>query len=179
MKRKLLLAGALIVVLVLSFFGPGDDEPALPMASAARVGGAVTEAAARPRSNGSNGLNASNGSSAVDILELKPRLEPSLLSGTLFVANVPAPSAKAAAEAAAAAAPPAPVIVPVPYVFLGKTLVSGKVEVFLGKGDAVLIARESEVLDGAWRVDQIKPPHMRLTYLPLKQENQISIGAFE
>jgi hypothetical protein len=176
MKRKLLLAGALIVVLVLSFFGPGDDEPALPMASASRVGGAVTEAAARPRSNGSN---ASNGSSAVDILELKPRLEPSLLSGTLFVANVPAPSAKAAAEAAAAAAPPAPVIVPVPYVFLGKTLVSGKVEVFLGKGDAVLIARESEVLDGAWRVDQIKPPHMRLTYLPLKQENQISIGAFE
>jgi len=176
MKRKLLLAGALIVVLVLSFFGPGDDEPALPMASAARVGGAVTEAAARPRSNG---LNASNGSSAVDILELKPRLEPSLLSGTLFVANVPAPSAKAAAEVAAAAAPPAPVIVPVPYVFLGKTLVSGKVEVFLGKGDAVLIARESEVLDGAWRVDQIKPPQMRLTYLPLKQENQISIGAFE
>ena len=176
MKRKLLLAGALIVVLVLSFFGPGDDEPALPMASAARVGGAVTEAAARPRSNGSN---SSNGSSAVDILELKPRLEPSLLSGTLFVANVPAPSAKAAAEVAAAAAPPAPVIVPVPYVFLGKTLVSGKVEVFLGKGDAVLIARESEVLDGAWRVDQIKPPHMRLTYLPLKQENQISIGAFE
>jgi hypothetical protein len=104
------------------------------------------------------------------------------LSGTLFVANVPAPSAKAAAEAAeavAAATPPAPVIVPVPYVFLGKTLVSGKVEVFLGKGDAVLIARESEVLDGAWRVDQIKPPLMRLTYLPLKQENQISIGAFE
>ena len=93
MKRKLLLAGALIVVLVLSFFGPSDDEPALPMASASRVGGAVTEAAARPRSNGSN---SSNGSSAVDILELKPRLEPSLLSGTLFVANVPAPSAKAA-----------------------------------------------------------------------------------
>jgi len=173
MKRKLLLAGALIVVLVLTFFGPGDDEPALPIASASRVGGSVTSSAARARSNESN---------SVEILELKPRLEPFLLSGTLFAANVPTPSAKAVAEAAeavAAAAPSAPAIVPVPYVVLGKTLVSGKVEVFLSKGDAVLIARESEVLDGAWRVDQIKPPLMRLTYLPLKQENQISIGSFE
>jgi hypothetical protein len=170
MKRKLLLAGALIVVLVLTFFGPGDDELALPITSASRASGSVTSSAARARSNESN---------SVEILELKPRLEPFLLSGTLFVANLPAPSAKAAAEAVAAVAPPAPVIVPVPYVVLGKTLVSGKVEVFLGKGDAVLIARESEVLDGAWRVDQIKPPLMRLTYLPLKQENQISIGSFE
>jgi hypothetical protein len=31
MKRKLLLAGALIVALVLTFFGPGDDEPAVPI----------------------------------------------------------------------------------------------------------------------------------------------------
>jgi hypothetical protein len=170
MKRKLLLAGALIVALVLTFFGPGDDEPAVPITSASRSSGSMTSSPARTRSNESN---------SVEILELKPRLEPFLLSGTLFVANVPAPSAKAAAEAVAAAAPPAPVIVPVPYVVLGKTMVSGKVEVFLGKGDAVLIARESEVLDGAWRVDLIKPPLMRLTYLPLKQENQISIGSFE
>ena len=58
-------------------------------------------------------------------------------------------------------------------------MVAGRVEVFLSKGDAVIIARENMVIDDVWLVDQIKPPLMRLTYLPLKQEQQMSIGVFK
>jgi hypothetical protein len=45
--------------------------------------------------------------------------------------------------------------------------------------DAVVIALENMVIDDVWLVDQIKPPLMRLTYLPLKQEQQMSIGVFK
>ena len=35
------------------------------------------------------------------------------------------------------------------------------------------------VIDGAYRVDAIAPPTLKLTYLPLNQVQQLNIGVFE
>ena len=41
------------------------------------------------------------------------------------------------------------------------------------------IVRDNMVIDGAYRVDAITPPTLKLTYLPLNQVQQINIGVFE
>ena len=66
---------------------------------------------------------------------------------------------------------------PLPYTFLGKAMSDGVWEVFLARGpDRTLIVRNQMVLDGAYRVDAIAPPVMKLTYLPLNQVQQLNIG---
>ena len=73
--------------------------------------------------------------------------------------------------------PPPPVAPPLPYTYIGKALSDGVWEVFLARGpERTLIVRNQMVLDGAYRVDAIAPPVMKLTYLPLNQVQQINIG---
>jgi hypothetical protein len=69
---------------------------------------------------------------------------------------------------------------PLPYTYIGKAVSDGVWEVFLARGaDRTLIARNQMVLDGAYRVDAITPPVMKLTYLPLNQVQQLNIGVAE
>jgi hypothetical protein len=78
-----------------------------------------------------------------------------------------------APPAVSAAAPVAP---PVPYAFLGKKLEAEFWEVYLSRGEQTFVARTGQVLEGEWRVDQIAPPKLALTYLPLAQTQTFSIG---
>ena len=75
--------------------------------------------------------------------------------------------------------PPPPVAPPLPFVYLGKALENGAWDVFLARGNETLIVRKQMVIDGVYRVDAIAPPSMTLTYLPLKQVQQINIGVPE
>jgi hypothetical protein len=73
--------------------------------------------------------------------------------------------------------PPPPVAPPLPYTYIGKAASDGVWEVFLARGpDRTLIVRQQMVLDGAYRIDSIAPPVMKLTYLPLNQVQQLNIG---
>lgn len=73
--------------------------------------------------------------------------------------------------------PPPPVAPPLPYTFIGKALADGAWEVFLARGaDRTFIVRNQMVIDGAYRIDSIAPPMMKLTYLPLNQAQQLNIG---
>jgi hypothetical protein len=76
----------------------------------------------------------------------------------------------------ASAVPPAPVAPPLPFIALGKKLEDGEWEVFLGRGDQVLLVREGQSIDTQYRVDQIQPPILSLTYLPLNKAQTLSIG---
>lgn len=73
-------------------------------------------------------------------------------------------------------APAAPVVPPVPYAFLGKKLEAEIWEVYVSRGEQTFVARTGQVLEGEWRVDQIAPPRLALTYLPLAQTQTFSIG---
>jgi hypothetical protein len=73
--------------------------------------------------------------------------------------------------------PPPPAAAPVvPYTVLGKKLDGGLWEVYLGRGELVLIAKAGATLDGTYRVDQVQPPTLTLTYLPLGLVQTVPIG---
>ena len=72
--------------------------------------------------------------------------------------------------------PPPPTAPPLPFIYLGKQISDGQWSVFLARGDSTFIATVGAVLDNRYRVDSVAPPVMTLTYLPLKQVQQLSIG---
>lgn len=75
--------------------------------------------------------------------------------------------------------PPPPVAPPVPFIVLGKKLEDQIWEVYLARGDTILIAREKTMLEANYRVDTIVPPTLTLTYIPLGQTQTINIGGID
>ncbi len=90
----------------------------------------------------------------------------------LFAAHSWAPP-PAPAPAPVMAAPVAP---PLPYTYVGKKLENGEWEVYLARGEQTFAVRTGATLEAAYRVDTIAPPVMTLTYLPLAQTQNLSIG---
>lgn len=81
--------------------------------------------------------------------------------------------------ASAAPPPPPPSAPPLPFTYIGKSLQEGRWEIYLARGDRTYLVREAAVIDGAYRVDAIRPPVLTLTYLPLNQVQQLNIGVFD
>lgn len=87
--------------------------------------------------------------------------------------------AVAQAEARASAPPPPPRrpdAPPLPFAYMGKLVEDGKTTVFLVHGERNLIVRAGDTIDGVYRVDGIGEHDMTLTYLPLKQRQQLALG---
>lgn len=72
--------------------------------------------------------------------------------------------------------PPAPIAPPLPFTFIGKRLADKQWQVFLGRGDEVLIVQEGQTLANQYRIESVAPPLMTLTYLPLGQKQTLAIG---
>ena len=85
-------------------------------------------------------------------------------------------SAKPPAQAVQAVAPVAPVAPPLPYSYIGKKSEGGVWEVYLALGEEIRVAKPNTVMDQNYRVDRIAPPTLALTYLPLNQVQNMSIG---
>jgi hypothetical protein len=84
----------------------------------------------------------------------------------------PPPPAPAAPPPLAAAPPPLPMAPPLPYQMIGR-LVEGEgasaVDVALLTGPSrAFSVRHGDVIDGQWRVEQVTPSGVRLTWLPAK-----------
>lgn len=75
--------------------------------------------------------------------------------------------------------PPPPSAPALPFTYLGKAVSDGAVEVYLARSGTTYIVRDNMVIDGIYRVDDISPPTLKLTYLPLNQVQQINIGVLE
>jgi hypothetical protein len=64
--------------------------------------------------------------------------------------------APAQAAPQAADAPPAPPAAPpLPFVYLGKAIEDGQLEIFLGRGEKSYSVREGQKIDGEYRVDKL------------------------
>lgn len=72
--------------------------------------------------------------------------------------------------------PPPPQAPQLPFAYIGKELVDGRLRVFLSRQDRTFIVREDDVIEDTYRVDKVSPPTMVFTYLPLKQQQTLSIG---
>jgi hypothetical protein len=75
--------------------------------------------------------------------------------------------------------PPPPSAPPLPFIFIGKAVADGTWEVYLARGERTYVVHDKETIDGTYHVDAIAPPVMTLTYLPLKQIQQLNIGVFD
>ena len=75
--------------------------------------------------------------------------------------------------------PPPPVAPPLPFKYIGKSLQDGVWEIYLARNDRTYLVRDGATIDGAYRVDAIRPPTLTMTYLPLDQVQQLNIGVFD
>lgn len=78
---------------------------------------------------------------------------------------------------ARAVSAPKPTMPPLPFKYEGRLVEDGNAIVFLTAGGRNLAARAGDVLNGTWRVEAIQPTAMTFTYLPLKSEATLAIGA--
>lgn len=76
------------------------------------------------------------------------------------------------------AAPPAPqpTAPPLPFNLVGRKLEDGHWEIYLTRNDKTYIAVPGAILDGAYKVVDIRPPQMTLVYLPLNEMQTLAIG---
>lgn len=81
------------------------------------------------------------------------------------------------AAAKAPPPPPPPQAPPVPYVYMGKIMDDQGVLVFLTRQGRNHAVRAGDRLEGNYRVDEIRPGSMTLTYLPLGEKQTLAIGA--
>jgi len=75
--------------------------------------------------------------------------------------------------------PPKAVAPRLPFTVLGKKLEDGMWQVFLSRDERILVVKTHDTIDNAYRVDEIRPPVMTLTYLPLQQRQLVAIGGGE
>ena len=189
--RHLLMAIAAIIAAWLAMFG--DKTPSAPFG--------VTEAITRNTLTASASSSAKNMSSTLDNTDLRKSVEKSskksgylpsistlIKRDALFGSNgmekttaqlfgsqswTPAPPPP---EKLKPLPPPAPVAPPLPYTFLGKKIEDGLWEVYLARNDLTFIVRAKTVIESNYRIDDIKPPVLTLTYLPLNQIQTLTIG---
>lgn len=93
----------------------------------------------------------------------------------------PPPPAPPAPPPAAAAPPPPPMAPPMPYQMIGR-VVEGEgakaVEVALLAGPTkALSVKRGDVIDGQWRVEQVSPSGVSLTWLPARLPQNIVFKA--
>ncbi|AOE87544.1 secretion system X translation initiation factor [Pseudomonas sp. TCU-HL1] len=94
-------------------------------------------------------------------------------SQSWYVAPPPPP-------AMAAAPPPPPVrptAPPLPFTFIGKLDDRQQLQVFLLRGEQVLVVREGDLIDKTYKVKRIDPERMTLVYLPLDIAQTLAVGS--
>lgn len=187
--RQLVLLAVLAIAAGLVFFGDKTQEadlvePLQPLkrSTSAPASPAIATTDANPQqTKGSATFN--QGESAVMVRALKARAM--LISGAndrqggpdLFSSKSwePPPQPKKAENIP----PPAPTAPPLPFTYLGNQAGDGHLEAYLSRGEKIFVVREHSVIDGAYRVESIVPQKLTLTYLPLNQVQNLSIGIAE
>jgi len=98
--------------------------------------------------------------------------------GDMFATRSWAPAPRAPAPAPVSSAPHAPPAPPpMPYRVAGQVVHGDGAHVVLAKGDAVLMVREGESLEGGYRVESIGPDRVTLLYLPLGVRENLPVAS--
>lgn len=182
--RHVLMGGALVVAAGLVLFG--DRQPEADVAEAVERPASTSPAPARVAARTATPAQGMEHNTA--IRRLIPREE--LIGATgddafgsaggVFAGqSLNAPAAQQQAEAGPPPVPPAPTAPPLPFTVLGKGIADGAYEVYLARGDRTYVIHAGTVIDGMYRFDTIAPPTLTVTYLPLKQVQQLNIGVLD
>ena len=72
--------------------------------------------------------------------------------------------------------PPPPSAPPLPYRFIGMLeQKSDQPTAFLAKGEALHVVKVGDIVDGAYRIESLSAAKVVFTYLPLKQQQTLSV----
>ena len=71
---------------------------------------------------------------------------------------------------------PRPIAPPFPYAYVGGMTDAGQRTAFFQRGDRVLVLRSGETVDGSFHIDDLNENQMTVTYLPLKEAVQLTLG---
>lgn len=89
-----------------------------------------------------------------------------------------APAASAARPLPPPPPPPPPAVAPLfPYAYIGALSDDGIRTLFFAKGERVLVVKAGDVVDAAFRIDEINDKQMTLTYVPMNQSAVVALGA--
>lgn len=174
-SRHLLLGAGLLLTGWLALLG--DRTPA----DSADVVEPVTRSGAPVATNAAAARRPAAAAVEAEILAIAPRPAPGddiIVPPTapLFASQSWAPPPPKIVPPPPPPPAPPPTAPPLPFTYVGKQISDGQWSVFLARGDTTFIATAGAVLDNRYRVDSVAPPIMTLTYLPLKQVQQLSIG---
>lgn len=75
------------------------------------------------------------------------------------------------------AKPPPPSAPPMPFSYIGKLEEAGATTVFLTRQGTNYSVKQGDQIDGTYRVEQISPQAIVLTYIPLNIRQTLPIGA--
>jgi hypothetical protein len=192
--RHLLMGAALIGAAALVFFGDKNNPPEVAEAVVRPAGSAAapltsTSAAAVPVAPAVSGGQGKAGTPA--IARLVPRevlfgeegeeakMGAAAGSALFQSQNWQPPAPLKPQLAQAEPPPPPPQAPPLPFTVLGKAVGDGSWEVYLERAGNTYIVHDQTVIDGVYRVERIAPPTMTITYLPMKQVQQLNIGVLD
>lgn len=178
-KRKIWLGLALILTLAATAYlwvndaktvGEADLVVAAAEPQANRTTSATNDAARTPDKLPDRELQ----EASRDIFVV-PRKEPEPEQKKSAVTLAPPPPVNLSAPPVAQVAPP-PTAPPLPFTYIGRLDEDGKYTVFLGARGRNYAVKVGEVIAQVYRVDEIKPPMMTMTYLPLSIKQTMQIG---
>ncbi len=89
----------------------------------------------------------------------------------------PRPGSQEFIAAARPAAPPPPPPPPPPFTYMGQLADGVQTTVFLVSGERNLVVKAGDVIDNTYRIDEIGPTALVLTYLPQNVKQTLPIGA--
>ena len=72
--------------------------------------------------------------------------------------------------------PPKPVAPPIPYAYFGMSIQDGRTVVFVMRDQRTFVLAVGEVIENLYRVEEIRPADVVLTYLPLNERQVMKIG---
>ncbi len=72
--------------------------------------------------------------------------------------------------------PPRPVAPPIPYTYFGMSIQDGRTVVFVTRQDRTFVLAPGEVIESRYRVEEIRPTEVVLTYIPLNERQVMMIG---
>lgn len=112
-------------------------------------------------------------------IELSPDpLMPPQVDPFRSISFLPPPPKVIAPVIVAPPPPPKPVAPTFPYAYFGRMMDINKKNVtYLSRDDALIPIRQGEVLDNAFRIDEIGATQIVVTYLPLDEKISIAIRA--
>ncbi|MEZ0316334.1 MAG: hypothetical protein ACAH10_05525 [Methylophilaceae bacterium] len=69
-----------------------------------------------------------------------------------------------------------PEVPPLSFVYTGKVIQDDQLRIFLSSGKKNYIAKQGDILEDVYRIDEIALPNIIFTYLPMNVAQSLSIG---